>query len=344
MTVAPSWAELRSLMATPRSGLRVSGTVAVTVSPDGEVGIGWTGVADQAPPRLVSSWDEAAGPGSGGYLPLTVHLLGERTRVDLPGGRRLLLLDGDHAWSFDREHLSRPVLTSTDRLACDPAVSLVRPPGRPLRRGHYDTGPDPVVGSAEFLGRPTWEAVSGHERGRRTVTVDARTGLVLRTADPDAVAQWTELREGPDADLTAMGWDGPVTPVAELDDAHRAAERAERERRLDWLRSRVAPHPLELSLAPDLDLHSFDDASGACVVTLGPLGLLSRRPRSGAGRPGETDGDGDRGGPVRRTSWSDDQWDWLLELGPADLSPDGLARLQHALRSVPAPGPPPAPD
>lgn len=227
------------------------------------------------------------------------------------GERAVWLFGGDAPTAYDR---------SVSQFGWAGAGLLERLPASRWEGDDFTrlTGP---IRAVEFLGRAAWAfelAPPARKRFPMQLTVDAATGLVLRSGNADfcTVEEWTEIEVGAHLPDELFTWDGPTRDPEDREAEHRA----DLARRQQWLSARGVV-PLHLALPFEVLLHEWDDGTGAfhASVQAELSGSLLRRPRSDAPWP---DTDNVRWGQEYR--WQDERWDWFLgtacELDDAQLA------------------------
>ena len=176
------------------------------------------------------------------------------------------------------------------------------------------------------LGRPAWTfelQPPRHKPYPLQMTVDAETGLVLKTGNRDfgSVTEWTELEVGIDLPDDLFEYDGPTQPPED----HHAAHEREMERRRDWLREHGLD-AIELPVRTELMPHEMgEDGAVYMSIDVKSHATLVRRPIST--HPWQ---EAETVHYPQTYRWSDERWDWLLATDNA-LSASQLDELKNQL-------------
>jgi hypothetical protein len=301
---AAVWERLRPLMLTgPERPVAVQGSIVST---------------EQDEPVVTRAW-----------------LDGARVRLERPDGSPVLIRGDGAMWRFHDASLeARPRAAprrTTDswhqaRIAFRRSETAAEVFGF-----SQPVGPFEVV---EHLGRPAWAFAFWPPRSKPApmhVVVDAATGLVLRQhfADPGRRIEWSELAEVASVPSDRFAWSGPAVTEDEIRIEQEAAHEQDMAERARWFREHVTPTALDIR-GPVSVLVNRWSASGRFVASLsGPFdGCVTRRPRAATRwRTGMASVD---------HSWTDERWDWALQVWPGELSDDELAELQRQLGSRPS--------
>jgi hypothetical protein len=195
------------------------------------------------------------------------------------------------------------------------------------------TRPTGPVTATEFLGRPAYAvelAPPAHKPAPLQLVVDAATGIVLRHSNEafGTLTEWQSVEIGAELPDELFVWDGPAVRAQTHADLEARREEDMAQRRA-WLDARGVAQ-LPIALEPELLLNTWDDLTGAFVVTLDlhTGGSLVRRPRS--------DEAWDQVAGMRweyTHRWSDERWDWCLA-GNFVISDEQLALLRVRLATT----------
>lgn len=254
---------------------------------------------------------------------------GTLIRIEEADGSPNLIVGDDTTWSFDRGH-PEPLESSGD------ARYGLRGTGLMWRReaqgflGNDFTRPTGPIGSTTFLGRLAWTvelAPPASKPHPLQLVVDAETGLLLQRRNDGfgTVDEWVELVVGEPLEASLFRWDGPTRKEADEKAARMAEHEADMAARREWVAANVLREPLRLQWDIDIELHWWDDETGAFDASLGrgSFGSLARRLTSAEAW--------DSGWGEVQHRWTAGRWDWLLTLHDAKISEAGLAAVRAQL-------------
>jgi hypothetical protein len=260
---------------------------------------------------------------------------GGRVRLERLDGSPVLIMGDSATWRFGGESLEFRTLVAPRRETDSWYEARIA-----FRRSETEAdvfgfgepvGPFAVV---EHLGRPAWRFAFWPPRDKPApmhVVVDAATGLVLRQhfADPARRIAWTELAEVASVPSDRFTWSGPVVTQDEIQAEQEAEHARDMDERARWFHEHVTPTPLDIR-GPVSVLVNSRSTSGRFSATLsGPFdGSIARRPRTATRwRTGMASVD---------HSWTDERWDWALQVWSGALSADEVAELQRQLGTRPS--------
>jgi len=307
----------------------VRGAIRSRPAPGQAAAFGWVAYAGQSPPVFTG-----VRSGVGDYSdapPLRVWRDGAKIRVEEPNGRPNVIVGGQLCWRFDAEH-DTPVVSSSDGVRYEGSGTHLLCRREPREFADFDfTRPTGPVGETTFLGRRAWTVELAPPRRKPypiQLVVDAETGLILQQRNDGfgSVDEWVEFVVGERLDEQLFAWVGEVRTDDDQQAALQAEHEAEIAQRKDWFVANVAPVPITVELTLTVQVHEYDDDTGAFQARLGERhrGSLARRPHGAAAWDLRwSDG---------ASYWSDDQWDWAVSL-PDHLTPRGLEALRQQLRS-----------
>jgi hypothetical protein len=182
-----------------------------------------------------------------------------------------------------------------------------------------------------LLGRAAWTvelAPPAHKPHPLQLVIDAETGLVLQQRNDGfgSVDEWVEFVVGEPLDADLFTWDGPARSESD----ERARREAEHEvamaARTDWFRTHIADLPLQLNLEATVQVHHYDEETGAFTASInGGVGLLERRPTAHHSDPEprpEQDGE---------HTWTSGPWTWTVAFHDLALTELGLRELKRQL-------------
>jgi hypothetical protein len=258
-------------------------------------------------------------------------------RMEHPDGTPSLIVGDELCWQFRTEVDGHVVVSPSGVVRYGGrGTDLLWHPSADRLIGPYARRPLGPIGVTTFLDRPAWTVQVGPPVGKSFVScwvIDAETGIQLSDLNETtgAVDEWVELVVGEALPLELFTWDGPAIDEAEVRAANDAERELQMQGRRDWFAANVAPLPLRVELELTVLVHEWDDDTGAFFASVGEttFGQLARRPRTQEpwelrwSRPGYR--------------WSDERWDWALDLHPEQISPAGLAALQRQLGSTALP-------
>ena len=320
----PTWTELVVLMVDSHDEPTLRGAIR---SFDGE---------DVSRRSHTSFWTEGtplpvhARHGASAAEPYKVWRDGLRVRLERPDGTPSLIVGDELCWQFhlDGRIVESPV--SALRYGGQGTDLLWHQAGERLF-GPYARRPLGPVEATTFLGRPAWTVEVGPPPGkdfRSEWVVDADSGFLLRDHNltMGSVDEWVELVTGEVLSAELFSWAGPVTTDQELRESQAGDHEQEMAERRQWFTSHVAALPLRLELASSVILHQWDD-TGAFEASIGEhgFGSLARRPRSNDEWQLRWSQPGHR--------WSDQHWDWAIQLHEDQLTVEGLEAVKRQLGS-----------
>ncbi|BEP12376.1 hypothetical protein acdb102_06870 [Acidothermaceae bacterium B102] len=330
MPDALTWTELAVLMVdVPEPEPTISGAIRSVDGDDASRRFHTSSWAE-GQPTPVQAREAAAAHGESPYQ---VWRDGFKVRIEWPDGSPSLIVDDERFWRFPRPNEGGDVVVSpitSLRYGGHGTELLWHQDGsRLLGRGsRQPLGP---VETTSFLGRPAWSVRVGPPPGKSFSSlwvVDAETGLLLRDYNEllGSVDEWVELVVGETLDLELFTWNGPAVAEAQVHaDSMDEHEKLMASRR-DWFTANVAPLPLRFDVVVSVDVHSWDDETGAFHATLGSgQGSLARRPHSDEPWP--------ESGSGQIHHWTDGPWDWVYHSWELELSPEGLEALKRQLRT-----------
>lgn len=263
---------------------------------------------------------EADAPSSESHRVVKHGELVRRERLD---GRPLAIFGRDRKWIWLNDDELPTEFANAAWGWSDYAVVERHPLSR--WEGTDFTRPTGPVTPTELLGRPAWAvelAPPAHKPYPLTLVVDAETGIVLQERNDGfgSVVEWTEILFGAQLPDELFEWDGDVLAPPD----HAAQHEREMATRREWLAAHGVGLPT-LAVTPKLDLHTWDDDTGAFEASM--YWQLStsvlRRPRS------ESDWETNTNWP-HNYRWTDADFDWFVG-SAAELSPAQVDSLRTQL-------------
>jgi hypothetical protein len=287
------------------------------------------------PQRRVAVRGTIVSTAEGDPVETRVWLDGARARLERRDGSPVLIAGDSLTWRFGDRPPESPPLVSPRR-----AMDSWYEARLAFRRSEDEVdvfgfgqpaGPFELV---EHRGRQAWMFAFWPPRSKPAamhVVVDAATGLRLREhfADPARRLEWIAFAEVDPLPAELFTWSGPVVTEDELrvaQDVEHERDMAERER---WFREHVTPTPLDVR-GPVSVLVNRWSRNGRFFASLsGPFdGAITRRPRASTRwRTGMA---------TVEHGWSDERWDWALQVWRGGLSDAEVAELQQQLGSRPS--------
>lgn len=323
-----SWVGLLTLMAhAPDPEPAVRGRIRSVDGRDDSRGhVGWAATAGEPRPVFAS----VRPPGHDGLV--RVWRDGARLRIEEPDGTPRLIVGAEQCWQF-RPGQAMPVVAPARAVTYFDGAHLLTRRSADSFAGEDFTRPTGPIGSTTFLGRLAWTvelAPPAHKPYPLQLVVDAETGLVLQQRNDGlgSVDEWVELVVGEPLPASLFGWDGPSRSAEQERARMQAQNRADTSRRSAWFAAHVARLPLRAELGLDVNVHDYDETTGAFQASLGHghVGLLARRPLTESGS-------WELGWAEVQHRWSDDRWEWALTLHRDEITPAGLRSLREQLAS-----------
>ncbi|MDX6255802.1 MAG: hypothetical protein QOJ11_2136 [Frankiales bacterium] len=267
--------------------------------------------------------------GVGAPAPYRVWRDGLLVRMERPDGSPSLIVGSELCWQFHAD--GRVVASPLSALRYGgQGTDLIWHQAGERLFGPYARKPLGPVEATTFLGRPAWTVELGPPPGKAFHSrwvVDAETGILLQDHNTTlgSVDEWVELVVGEPLEPALFSYDGPSITEADAQAATMAQHERELAERREWLLANVVSLPLRVELASTVQLHAWDDETGAFEASLGEAGYgsLARRPRS--------DTEWDLRWHDVGHRWSDDRWDWALSLHQEQLTEAGLEALKRQL-------------
>lgn len=251
---------------------------------------------------------------------------GTRVRIEMPDGRPRLIVGAESAWQFGSDGDVPVRLDASEAKYHRGGTHLLRRREAQAFLGNDFTRPTGPVGATTLLGRLAWTvelAPPPHKPHPIQLIVDAETGVVLQQRNDGfgTVDQWVEFTVGQKLDAALFEWHGPSRSLEDVRAERQAEFDADMAQRRDWFRENVTDLPLRIEFEIDDVVVHEHDAAGTFHASLQQYGSLARRPRS--------DDDWELGWRETTARWSDERWDWALQLFDARISDAGL----HALKA-----------
>ena len=236
---------------------------------------------------------------------------GDLVRRESLEGRVLVVEGVDVQWLRFGNHEHFTAIPRQGSMFASPIGGL-EPGGERPSFSRWDgtdfTRPTGPVTSTTFLGRDCWLvelAPPRHKPYPIQVTVDAATGLVLRSANREfgSVTEFTEVEIGGELPDDLFVWDGPARPESE----YRAERDADHESDMAARRAWLDAHGivLELPVAPDVVLNEWSGETGAFLASFDVRadGALARQPLGS---------DAAELNYPHVYRWTDSRWSWAL--------------------------------